>query len=473
MIDKRISKKIVYALMILVLFIVVMVGGGWGNSSAFAYTTVSSASVMSDLQKDVNFDSSDYPSNSSDYSIQLIQIAESTNKELFVYTYQPSQLTNYLVATQINMAFSESVDGTQLYGLSLLSCEGVFCKYKVDGVTANAEEVRYYNITSIYRKWDVSIDLSTGNNNTKDEVAYSVGKLYKATTSNGAITYSCKETETIQIINPYVDYLEYSNGFKFFPNWCHSHYVAFSTDKKIDTLMEADVSYVRRSASRATGIGLKGETNYKDESQELAQLDGKQVGGNEADGWFAKKYEWERIQRVSDFIAQEDLKDETKANLDGKQWVLRFVETEITMVTGDFSTVTFWTDISQVTILRLKFITDGKVYNLGAVSDKVTGDDKPGNNNTNEFASLLEWLSRLTNIPQWALVLIAVVIVLVILMPILSIFCPVIGQVLVWILKIFGKGLVYLLKGLWLLVCLPFKIIATLFHKITESKGGG
>lgn len=149
------------------------------------------------------------------------------------------------------------------------------------------------------------------------------------------------------------------------------------------------------------------------------------------------------------------------------------METDITMVVGDYSTVTFWTDISQVTVLRLKFITDGKVYNLGAVSDKVTGDNKPGNNNTNEFASMLEWLSRLTNIPEWALILIAVVIVLLILMPILSVFCPVLGQVLVWVFKIIGKGFAYLVKGVWLLIRLPFKAIGMLFQKIKDSKGGG
>ncbi len=466
------SIKSISTIVLALCLLVVMILGGWQTPPAYAAVSGYSE-VLEDLQIDIEFSVDDYPSNASDYSIKMIQIAESTTKELFVYTYQPSQLTKYLVATQINMSFSESADGTNLYGLSLLSCNGVFCKYKVNGVAVDEKATRYYNITSIYRQWDSSIDKGTSNDNTKNEVAFSIGKLYKATTANGEVTYSCKGTETIQIINPYADYLEYSNGFKLFPNWCHSHYIAFSTDKKIDTLMEADVSYVRRSASRATGIGLKGETNYKDTSQELAKLNGKQKGGNAADGWFSKKYEWERIQSVSEFISKEDLKDETKANLEGKQWVLRFVETEITMVVGDYSTVTFWTDISQVTVLRLKFITDGKVYNLGAVSDKVTGDNKPGNNNTNEFASMLEWLSRLTNIPEWALILIAVVIVLMILMPILSVFCPVLGQVLVWVFKIIGKGFAYLVKGVWLMIRLPFKAIGMLFQKIKDSKGGG
>ena len=129
-----------------------------------------------------------------------------------------------------------------------------------------------------------------------------------------------------------------------------------------------------------------------------------------------------------------------------------------------------WTDISQVTILRLKFVADGKVYDLGAVSDKVTGDNKPGNNNTNEFASLWEWLSRITGIPQWVWKLIAAVVVLAILLPVLSIFFPVIGQILLWIVKIIGKGFYYLFKGLLWLICLPFKGIAVLVQKIKEAK---
>lgn len=305
------SIKSISTIVLELCLLVVMILGGWQTPPAYAAVSGYSE-VLEDLQIDIEFSVDDYPSNASDYSIKMIQIAESTTKELFVYTYQPSQLTKYLVATQINMSFSESADGTKLYGLSLLSCNGVFCKYKVNGVAVDEKATRYYNITSIYRQWDSSIDKGSGNDNTKNEVAFAIGKLYIATTTNGEVTYSCKGTETIQIIDPYADYLEYSNGFKLSPNWCHSHYVAFSTDKKIDSLMEADVSYVRRSASRATGIGLKGETNYKDTSQELAKLDGKQKGGNAADGWFSKKYEWERIQSVSEFISKEDLKDETK-----------------------------------------------------------------------------------------------------------------------------------------------------------------
>ena len=202
-------------------------------------------------------------------------------------------------------------------------------------------------------------------------------------------------------------------------------------------------------------------------------MKGTDKGGNAADGFLSKKYEWERIQSVSDFIASEDLKDDTIKNLEGKEWVLRFTESTITMISGYGSTTTFWTDISEVTILRLKFVTAGKVYNLGAVSDKVTGDDKPGNNNTGELASLWEWLSRITGIPEWAWKLIAAAIILAIVIPLLSIFFPIIGQILAFVFKGIAIGIMWLFKGIWWLICLPFKGIAALVQKIKNKGGGG
>ena len=46
--------------------------------------------VLDDLKKDASFQESNYPERPTDYSLNIIQIAESVNKELFVYVYQPS-----------------------------------------------------------------------------------------------------------------------------------------------------------------------------------------------------------------------------------------------------------------------------------------------------------------------------------------------------------------------------------------------
>ena len=56
------------------------------NGVAFAATNVYS-DVLEDLQKDEKFSKDDYPVNETNYSLKLIQIAESKDKELLVYIY--------------------------------------------------------------------------------------------------------------------------------------------------------------------------------------------------------------------------------------------------------------------------------------------------------------------------------------------------------------------------------------------------
>ena len=57
---------------------------------AFADEEISYSGVLEDLQKDENFNADDFPVKEDDYSLKVIQIAESVNKELFVYVYNPS-----------------------------------------------------------------------------------------------------------------------------------------------------------------------------------------------------------------------------------------------------------------------------------------------------------------------------------------------------------------------------------------------
>ena len=54
-----------------------------------------------------NFNAWEYPANATDYSLSVIQIAESAAGELFVYVYQPSGAVADLRATCINMTLSE------------------------------------------------------------------------------------------------------------------------------------------------------------------------------------------------------------------------------------------------------------------------------------------------------------------------------------------------------------------------------
>ncbi len=490
--------------------------------------------VLQDLQKDSEFDTSAYPDKSDDFSIQVIQIAESTDGELFVYTYQPCQKTTYLLATEVNMSllkdfdeefpednsgdsdgndqgntdedndgssggggfggggfgggggsaisYNEEVAKTHLYDLTLLKSDGVFCKYLVNDLKVSSESIRYYNISSIYRAWLKGIDKETGNDNVKDAVAFAVGRLYVAKTENGVVSYACEERQTIRIENPVAGYLEYSDGFKFCPTWCDRHYIAFSTDWDIDYLKSADVSYVSRLASASYGLGLSGKPNYGEPKKKEVTLNGTQVGGNPADGWFGyqSKFEWERIQSINEFLNETGniLSDSAKEKLNGAQWVLNFCETQRSGISTPTATVINWTDVSEVTVLRLEFVKNNKVYNLGAVSDKVTEPDSPDNptiptNDKSFWEYVWECIVKLfqgkANFVETLVAIVAILVVLVLLpvaVLILSLVFPAFGAVVKLIFKGIWAAFVWVCKGLWWLICLPFKGIAALVRKI-------
>lgn len=449
-----------YVCVMIVCLLVVLSAGGRCLPSAFADTS-EYTSALTDLQKDASFNAADYPSIANDYTIQVIQIAESTRGELFVYTYQPCQEATRITATKINMSLSDSPDDTKLYALTLINSEGVFCKYVVDLFAASTASPRYYNITSIYRNRIEGIDKESGTDNTINGVAFAVGKCYKVTTENGKVTYECKAEDVVQIINPYAGFLEYFDGYEFC-GWkhCHGHFVAFSTDKQIDYLMEADVSYVAERWYKSYSMTSGSQKWCEETISDIVKIEGTETGGNEG-GFLAKRYEWKRIQTVADFIAQEDLTDDMKSNLSGAQWVLRFLETEYVESSTGVASSDTWTELNSVSVLRLKFITNGRVYNLGAVSNEVTGGDKPGNNNTDEMLGLWDWLTQETGVPQWFWkTLFSVVVIAVVLLVLSLIFPP------------FAQIMLVVLKGIWWVICAPFKGIAALVQKIKDKKDG-
>ena len=347
----------------------------FANEATMEYTN-----VLDDLKKDEDFNVNDYPAKAGDYSLQVIQIAESVNGELFVYVYQPSNSTKELTATTIRLATPVAVIDSEWldYDLELLSTEGVFDKYIVEDFTVKSDSVRYYDITAIHRKFDETIDDKADENYEQaiNEVVYEVAQQWTAISVNGVVSYSMLATEVIKITDKIVGYLRYPDGYSLTPTSCDSHFVAFSTDRKIEKLYEADVSYVWTSYEQTTAAGIgtnKGVTGGPETA--MVSLNVEDTGENDGDGLFGKKYTWNRIESVSNFIANEsedlNLSNADLSDLKGKQWILRFVDTEY--VNSPFANnYKSWTEISEVTILRLKFETDGVVYNLGVIDNKQT-----------------------------------------------------------------------------------------------------
>ena len=452
-------RRFAVLLLLAVLLFVVLWGGQTTALSAYAESTLYS-DVLDDLRKDENFSPSTYPTVANDYSLQVIQLAESTGKELFVYVYQPSGQAKDLRASSINISLKPRVEIADVrnYKLTLLNSSGVFYKYRVDGLTVSTETTRYYTITTIYRPFDETIDEDAEHGNVVTEVDYKVAKEYCFSTINGEPYSRVLDIETIEITDKFVGFVRYKDGFKLYVGACDSHFVAFNTDLPIDRLFEADVYYTTQDYSYSFAVGAGENETFGEKHDNYAYLDDEQDGITyNGGGLFAGTYTWDRIETVEQFIKENEtfqnvysgaifdvnvantITDEGIAALKGKKWVLRFAETSYSLGGGMGSTYSFSTIVGDVTILRLKFETDGVVYNLGTIDNKQTGSDKPINEEHIEVG--------LSDTGKWILAIIALVILLIVLGPIL----PYIIKAIVWI------------------VMLPFKAIASLVNAIKKS----
>ena len=266
------------------------------------------------------------------------------------------------------------------------------------------------------------------------------------------------DIETITVTDKFVGFVRYKDGFQLYVGACDSHFVAFNTDKPMDKLLEADVYYTSQEYSWSFAVGAGENETFYDKQDNYAYLKYTDKVEHTGGGWFAGTYKWDRIQTVEDFIANENMMqnvyagalidvsvankitDEGLNALKGKKWVLRFAETSYSSTSGGMSTVAFSTLVGDVTILRLKFETDGVTYNLGVIDNKQTGSDEPVNDGE-VVVNGSDGCKNLLSILLW-------IISILILVPLLP----------------------YLVKGIIWLITLPFKAIRSAKEKRKQKK---
>lgn len=427
--------------------------------------------VLDDLHKDETFDESKYPDVADDYSLQVIQIAESSASELFIYVYQPSHATKDLTATKIRMGLPETNVETTYddYTLTLVSENGVFDKYVVDGFTVKTAAIRYYDIVQIVRPWE-SFDEDSGSENIVNTVACPVDQTWTVYSLNGSVVYSMEELDTIKVTSKYVGYLRDAGFYTNLPNYKRgydSHFIAFSTDKPMDKILEVDIKFESQSSDvmyRDLSIGDEGLALFeKSKDHKITITSGDKVSVTDRFLWWKTTYNFYRISTVDYFIETNsretmymqgliDVSEEHKmtedglADLKGKQWVIRFFESEYiytfddtTMTDGDSRTI-----VSNVTILRLKFDMDDDIYNLGVVDNEQS--QSPDAAPDNEDPEL-----KIDDDSLWYLFYILLILIVGCLL------LSVLGFCLPFIKAIF--------KVLWQIITLPFKLIGKLFKK--------
>lgn len=443
--------------------------------TAFAASETIYTGVLDDLKRDKNFDIADYPLRSNDHSLEVIQIAESSNRKLFVYVYQPS-MNAQANATSINisMDINDKLSYTN-YKLRLLNSDQTLYKYIVEGFTVMLEAQRYYDISSVYRHfnnlWDDEANTVKSNNIV--EVSFPVAKLYTACTSDKKVTYTETHTEVVTITNKYCGYLRYYSGYKLYgASSCDSHYIAFSCDYDIEELYEADVYFHYAEYSSTGGNSPSdGAKVLLDEADKKVYITDKYSATNPGSGWFHQDKLWQRIEKANDFLKNEEWSKDTGMPFDSSdyQWVLRFYESEF--VKSNLGLLGYgyrWTEVSDETILRLKFETNGIVYNIGVVDNKQSeppGGQSPDNPQDDEpldwLISFIEFMQKVGMFIRnywWQLLLTLIGIIVVIVLAVKFGFKMILNAIW-WAIRAVFKGL------WWLLTLLP-RAVVWLYEKI-------
>ena len=450
------ARLFTYALtaVLICLFILPSMAVGGGARFASAAASSYASDVLDDLRTDAKFSVDGYPAVRNDYSLQVIQIAESEQGELLIYVYQPAA-ENAIKASSINIARQENAAAEfDNYTLTYLNSNGVFYKYSVDGFELSTATVRYYNISNILRPYDKIIDEPPATGQTETEVPNAVGQLWTVYPNADSITY--EPSTVITVTEKYVGFVNYDAdknlGFITTQHATSAHFVAFDTDKPVDQLISADVSFNERDVTYQLcanslhqgqgGHSYQDRFNYQYGNKVRHEPDPITVTHSDVT---VKGYTWDRIRRTSDFLADENNKDyhltsEGTTGIERTKWVLNFYETDIQAKSNgkDYLPIyNFWvilvngvkdvdckyTEVSDVMILRLKYKYDGETYNVGVVDNKQTGSGRPSNGQNGQ--TFWEWLAELMHVPEWAAKLIFSAVVITVALIILGTLCAI------------------------------------------------
>lgn len=459
-------KKFTYTVMAIAIMFILLISfvcGGVGVT----YAATSSSEVLADLRKDPDFDESAYPYVKDDYGLYVIQIAESSNKELFVYAYQPCNDTYDLKGTKISISYGYSLNGTdlspKLYNLRLVSTSGTLDKYYVEDFTVPNDGDRYYNIVEIFRMINTEIDGEQDPTNPKTDKAYPVGQQWYVCDLNDSKHYEMNTFNTLSVNTVLTSHLTFSDGLTL-NDLLHTNtptdcwfYCFNQEDYVIEHIYEADLNYsVCRVETRYNTLtGIVSFVNTFDEKENLTvALSKDDIMSYSGVGLFSKSYHWNRILSSSAFIEMAEDQGVTfiesdRQNILSSQWVFTFLETNRTKTA--LSSSSFFEEyynVYDVGLLRLYFQDiSGNYYDLGVVNDLTDPDD-----NSSGFGSL-DFTKTFEDFWDMFVKIILSIAGVIILLLLLNFVTPVLG-----ILKFVFKAVVYVISA-------PFKLLKSIFKK--------
>lgn len=476
MIKKQVKNSFLCVLLVLLLFVLMLVSG-WSILPAFA-DTEQYTGVLDDLQADSAFNKSDFDNAQLHPNTELIQIAENTDRQLFIYVHIVGDDLGFeKIVLNTGTNFSE-ID-FRSYELDLVSSNEGFYKYLVLDYKAPQDSYYRLGISRLEYPVDKSVD---GTQQITYEY-YPIKQVWAVKKDSGKIEYSYEYMQTIAITDKYVgshndgveDYLLNTQ----YSSWTDTFYIAFSTDLFIENLIEAQIEYTMNvSVGNGTIIDYGTKVyNTVIRSGDISYFENDTTYTLWGVAWKngTDKRKFNSILKPDDFKKNTGITVPKRKDGSTFDWVVTFYN-HTTHFDWPGSKVASWVVPGDATILRLMFETDGVCYNLG-VLDNRTSYIPPkltfgGSMSFWQYVwnCIVKLFSGTANFVETVVALAAIFVVvalLPILLFVLSLVSPAFKEVMKTILKYIGKGIKWFFIGLWWLISAPFKLIIMLI----SSKG--
>ena len=409
------------------------------------------SNVLDDLKKDKTFSAENYPLDGTRNDLQIIQVAEGNNQELFIYVYQPGYETKDYSARFVVMGFDDFLNKNpnyDSYSLTLINKSQQFAKYLVNGVNVKSDEFRYYNIISVLRDFDSNVDEQSELVDGYKCKSFPVGSLWTASTYNGEVIYKHENIEIVDIDIFASGSVQYKNGFHFYVSRCDAFYIGFNIENyDADRIIDADVKFSYHKETKKSIAGLFPQVEVGDQYtvyRLLSENDkASTVGSSIVSG---KKYSWNRIQtgiEFAQYLKSQDVVDSSVDDLQNCQFIFNYFESSHTYESGLDGEKEKYFVVDEIMVLRLHFVVDNVHYNLGCVSDIVSADGDP------EFVA--------DDKDDWLDVIIGLFLILIF----VCILAPIVGPMIPLLCKMLFNGLLFFLKAIFTLLLVPWNLLFT------------
>lgn len=455
------------------------------SSNIAAYAEEQDESLLTELRQDSNFNLEDYPIKKDEvidgkhvYDLEIMDLKETRQDHVALYIYNP---TGLVTAKAISVCFDDSQFDDikyKYYDLTLqeeLPGKNIQ-KYLINGVTVNHNFLkRSYILGAIQRT--AYPDEEIKNESVITTIGLKAGICFKVKEdADGNVTYERLTKDVLELTNQFrfrfiVPNSEISSRY-YTQNEC----IVFNTNYNIDEIYDISVEfdtigfvfYAKITNSDGNMAGSPGcyyqideyikqygyidTTTYigpkfkKDTKQHILKtISADDEFGNKP-GWFGKKRKWKAIQSTDNLTKDAELNKyiyEKYEEVRTTSWFLAYYDSQITI---DGTKPNHWeisgTLAMDTAIVRMKFLSEGTVYNLAVVDDKATGTDSsviPPDKNA--------WLKALI------LFLVSVVVVISL------------------IAAIVKGGIKVVFKGIVWLIGLPFRLLNKFFNWLFKPRG--